>query len=75
MADAKRPPREDRDSGRGFEGLVIDLCRKLLLIPGKCRRESERSNEDGKREADSGFPLIRVAQNRNIRMLCRRSVF
>ena len=38
MADAKRPLREDRDSGRGSEGLGIDLGGKLLVIHGRYRR-------------------------------------
>ena len=73
MANAKRPPRGDRDRGRGFEGLGIDLGGKLLVIHGRCRRERERSHEKGRREAERRFPFIGVAQNRN--MLCRRSVF
>ena len=65
MADAKRPPREDRDSGRGSEGLGIDFGRKLLVIHARCRRERERSDEEHRREAERGFPFIGVAQNLN----------
>jgi len=38
ILDAKRQPRRAFDCGRSLEGFVIDLRRKLLLIPGKCRR-------------------------------------
>ena len=65
MPDAKRPPRGDCDCGRGSEGLGIDLGRKLLVIHGRCRRERERSNEEGRREAERGFPFIGVAHNLN----------
>ena len=73
MADAKRPPRGDCDRGRGSEGLGIDLGRKLLVIHGRCRRERERSDEEGRREAERRFPFIGVAQNLN--MSCLLAVF
>ena len=63
MADAKRPPREDRDSGRGSEGLGIDRGGKLLVIHARCRCERERSDEEGGCEAERGFPFIGIAQN------------
>ena len=75
VLDAERLPRRAFDCGRGFEGFVIDLGGNLLVIHGRCRRERERSNEEGSGEAERRFPFIGVAQNRNIRMLCRRSVF
>ena len=65
MTDAKRPPPGDCDRGRGSQGLGIDLGRKLLVIHARCRRERERSDEKGGREAERGFPFIGVAQNRS----------
>ena len=73
MLEAARQPRGGCDRGRGFEGLGIDLGRKLLVIHGRYRCERERSDEERRREAERRFPFIGVAQNRN--MLCRRSVF
>ena len=63
MTDAKRPLRGDCDCGRGSQGLGIDLGRKLLVIHSRCRRERERSNEEGGGEADRRFPFIGIAQN------------
>ncbi len=73
MADAKRPPREDRDSGRGSEGLGIDLGGKILVIHGRSMRERERSDEEHRREAERRFPFIGVAQGLN--MTCLLAVF
>ena len=49
------------DGGCGFEGFVIDLRCKRFLIRRERGRQSDKADEDGKRESDSGFPLIRIA--------------
>ena len=63
MPNAPQQPRGDRDSGRGSEGLGIDLGRKLLVIHGRYRCERERSDEERRREAERRFPFIGVAQD------------
>jgi hypothetical protein len=42
---------------------VIDLRSKRFLIRRKRGRQSNKADEDGKRESDSGFPLIRITHN------------
>ena len=63
ISDVKRQPRGAFDCGRGFEGLVIDLCRELFLIRCKRGRESEKTDKDDKRNFNGGFPLVRITHN------------
>ena len=42
---------------------MIDLRCERFLIRRKRGRQSGKANEDGKRESESGFPLIRITHN------------